>query len=257
MVTGRQVGAALGFVALGAVVALAVNAVTTADNDGSDQPNGSGEPTPAAIPTFERPDPETNPEAAEFFDLVTAFQDVTLHATYRFTASAGSGTPSIVEIWQKGGQFRQESTVTTASGQEVGKALVLHLTNRTVLCQQPLDGDYVCSLLPESQESTFEALRSGLLAGLGDQEVTVRDDVIRDFTVRCFTIEAVEEGTEPTGASPVAADPGEVATAPNEMCTTAEGVIVTITAPEGSFELVELERDVDEDVFVPPAAPGV
>jgi hypothetical protein len=244
-VTGRQVGAALGFAALGAVVALAVNAVAT-DDGGT--PADGGSPSPAANPTFERPDEATNPEAAEFYDLVTAFQNLTLHATYRVTATAET-TPSIIEIWQKDGQFRQETTVATEAGQ-AGRILVLHLVDRTVLCQQPPDGDYACTLLPESQESAFSSLRTGLLAGLGDQEVTVRDDVIGDFTVRCFSIEITEPSTGSTG-------PSDAPSEENELCATDEGVIVTIAGAEGTFELLDLQRTVDDDVFVPPATPGV
>jgi hypothetical protein len=113
----------------------------------------------------------------------------------------------------------------------------MSLTDRTVYCERPIDGDWVCGLLPESTQTTFSALRSGLLTGLGDQEVTARDDVIDGRDVRCFVVENAQ--------------------ASSELCATPEGVLVTITGPEGIFELLELSDTVDDAVFTPPATPGV
>lgn len=246
MVTGRQVLWAVGFTALGAAVALGVNAVADSDPGGGPASAPTGMPTPLEIPSPVPPDPDENPEAAEFFDIVSSFQTLELHATYRITLSARPGDASEVEIWQKDGQFRQEADAQSADGSAQARIVLLSLTDRTVYCEQPPDGEWVCGLLPESTQTTFSSLRSGLLTGLGEQEVTVRDDDIDGREVRCFVVEPAED-----------VDATEAPSEPSELCATPEGVLVTISGPEGTFELLELETAVDDAVFTPPATPGV
>lgn len=237
MVSGRQALWAAGFAALGAAVALGVNAVADGDSDPSASPTDES-PTPQTIPSPVRPDPEDNPEAAELFDIVTSFQTLELHASYRVTLGEEPDQSSVIEIWQKDGQFRQEADARTPGGDPGAKLLLMSLTDRTVYCEQPPDGEWVCGLLPESTQTTFSALRSGLLSGLSEQEVTARDDVVDGRDVRCFVVENPEAES-------------------SELCATPEGVLVTITAAEGIFELLELSDEVDEAVFTPPATPGV
>jgi hypothetical protein len=112
---------------------------------------------------------------------------------------------------------------------------MLDLTDRVVLCQQPPGGEYSCGLVSEDQATAFEELRANLLDDLGDQEVVVEEDEIDGRAVRCFAIAVATGG---------------------EICATDEGLLVRIASPEGSFELLDAEMEVDDAVFTPPATPS-
>ena len=229
MSSKRIVGALL-LLAIGAGIGLGVAAMVGDDDD---------DPSVADLPvetttTVERPDEDRNPEAAELYDLVTAFTGLTIHASYRVEVADRPEASSIIEIWQKDGQVRQEATVQSGPGAD-GKVAMLDLDDRVVLCQQPAGGEYTCGLVSEEQATAFDSLRTSLIADLGEQEVEVRDDTIDDRDVRCFAIAVAQA---------------------SEICVTDDGVLARIASPEGSFELIDFDRDVDEDVFTPPATPG-
>lgn len=227
---------------IGALLLLAIGAglgVGFAAMIGGDDDDGDDDASTTTLPfesttTVERPDEDENPEAAELFDLVTAFTDLTLHARYRVEVAERPEASSIIEIWQKDGQVRQEATVEAGAGAG-GKIAMLDLTDRVILCQQPPDGDYSCGLVSEQEATAFDSLRTNLIADLADQEVEVSDDTIDGRDVRCFRVAAAAAG---------------------EICVTDEGVLARISSPEGSFELIEFETEVDDDAFTPPATPG-
>ncbi len=182
-----------------------------------------------------RPDEGLNPEAAELYDLVTSFGELTIHATYQVEVAARPDSSTTIEIWQKDGKVRQEATVEGGAGS--GKVAMLDLGDRVVLCQEPPGGTYTCGLVSESETTAFDELRSSLVEGLAGQDVEVREGTIDGRDVRCFGIAA--------------------ASTSNEVCVTDEGVLVRISSPEGTFKLLDVETEVDDAVFTPPAPPGV
>jgi hypothetical protein len=229
MSSKRIVGALL-LLAIGAGLGLGVAAMVGGDDD---------DPSVADLPvetttTVERPDEDRNPEAAELYDLVTAFTGLTVHATYRVEVADRPEATSIIEIWQKDGQVRQEATVQAGPGAN-GKVAILDLDDRVVLCQQPPGGDYTCGLVSEDQVTAFDSLRTNLIADLAEQDVEVRDDTVDGRDVRCFSIAVAQA---------------------SEICVTDDGVLARIASPEGSFELIDFDTDVEDDVFTPPATPG-
>ena len=230
MSSKRIIGALL-LLAIGAGIGLGF-ATLVGDDDDDD---ATGEDLPVeTTTTVERPDEAENPEAAELYDLVTAFTDLTLHARYRVEVTDRTEATSIIEIWQKEGQVRQEATVESGAGAG-GKIAMLDLTDRVILCQQPPGGDYSCGLVSEEEATAFDSLRTNLVADLAEQEVEVTDETIDGRDVRCFRVAAAAAG---------------------EICVTDDGVLARISAPEGSFELIEFDTEVDDDVFTPPATPG-
>jgi hypothetical protein len=104
-----------------------------------------------------------------------------------------------------------------------------------VLCQQPAGGTYSCGLVSEQQATAFDSLRTSLISDLADQSVKVTDDTIDGRDVRCFAIEVARA---------------------SEICVTEEGVLARIASPEGTFQLIDFDTEVDDDVFTPPATPG-
>ncbi|MGH9274826.1 MAG: hypothetical protein ACRDZU_09280 [Acidimicrobiales bacterium] len=229
MSSKRIVGALL-LLVIGAGMGLGVAAMV---GDDDDEPTGADLPVETTT-TVERPDESQNPEAAELYDLVTAFTGLTLHASYRVEVADRPEATSTIEIWQKEGQVRQEATVEAGAGAG-GKIALLDLVDRVVLCQQPPGGDYSCGLVSEEEATAFDSLRTNLIADLADQDVEVRNDTIDGREVRCFSIAVAEA---------------------SEICVSDEGVLTRIASPEGSFELIEFDTEVDDDVFTPPATPG-
>jgi hypothetical protein len=223
----RRVGAVVVLVAIGTGIGIGL-ATAFRDDDGGSGDSGD-DATPRTTLAIERPDAAENPEAAELFDLVTAFPALTLHAKYKVTV-AGGASATEVEIWQKGGKVRQDASLA-----QQGRVTIINLGDQVVLCQQPPNGKYTCGEVPETQQTAFESLRTNLLAGLAEQKVTVRDAEVGGRDVRCFTVEAANT---------------------SELCITSDGVLARITAPQGSFELLEAENTVDDSVFEPPAPPG-
>lgn len=227
----RIVGAVV-LLAMGAGLGFGIAAVVGGDDDGD---GSTTETLPVeTTTTIERPDEATNPGAAELYDLVSAFADKTVHARYRVEVAGRPEATSIIEIWQKGGLVRQEATIESGPSAN-GKVALLDLEDRVVLCQAPPDGDYSCGLVSESQATSFEALRTGLLAGLADQEVTVRDETADGQELRCFAVAAAQA---------------------SELCATTDGVLARIEAAEGSFRLLDYDTEVDDEVFTPPATPS-
>lgn len=228
---GRRTVAAVILVALGAGIGVGVAALVDGNDDEQASPP---RPTAVTTTTVERPDPRVNPAAAELYDLVNGFSGVTLHATYRVVLTDRPEANSVIEIWQKSGHVRQDATIEQA-GTGTSRLTILNLEDRIVFCQQPPRGQYTCGLVPEAQATAFDAIRANLVAEIRGQQIKVHDANIGGRDVRCFTVETGTAG---------------------ELCATPEGVLVRITAQEGSFELIDLETDVDDAVFTPPAIPG-
>lgn len=230
-VTPRWIAGAVLLMAVGAALALAGVTALDRNDDATTSSEPAAEPTERQ--TVERPDAEANPAAAELYDLVSSFADLTLHARYRVEVAARPGMTSMIDVWQKDGRVRQEAEVDGGDG--TGRLVVLDLDDRVLLCQQPPEGRYTCDRVPDAQATSLEQLRTGLLTGLADQEVDARDDTIDGRAVRCFVVAAQSA---------------------SELCATPDGVLVRVRAPEGSFELVELDTEVDDSVFTPPGPVG-
>ena len=226
----RIVGALL-LLAIGGGIGLGVAAMVSSDDD--DDPTESELPFETTT-TVERPDEAQNPEAAELYDLITEFSELTLHASYRVEVTDRPEATSTIEIWQKDGKVRQEATVESGAGAN-GKVAMLDLEDRVVLCQQPPGGQYSCGLVSEDEATAFDSLRTSLIADLAAQDVTVRDETADGRDLRCFSIAVADT---------------------NEICVTDDGVLARIESPEGSFVLIDFDTEVDDAVFTPPATPG-
>ncbi len=226
----RIIGALL-LLAIG--VGIGVGVALSVSGDDDDEPRTTDLPVETTT-TVDRPDEDENPEAAELYDLVTAFADLTVHARYQVEVAERPGAGSIIEIWQKDGQVRQEATIASPQGE--GRIAMLDLADRVILCQQPPGGEYSCGLVSEQQATAFEELRNNLLDDLADQEVVVEDDEI-DGRATC----AASRSRPPR---------------PARSASPTTGLLVRIASPEGTFELIEVEMEVDDEVFTPPATPG-
>jgi hypothetical protein len=230
--TAKRIIGALVLLAMGAGIGLGVAAMVRDDDDG-DATTTQDLPVETTT-TIGRPDEAANPGAAELYDLVTAFGDLTLHAKYRVEVAGRPEATSVIEIWQKDGKVRQEATIESGPSAN-GKVALLDLEDRVVLCQAPPDGEYSCGLVSEEQATSFEALRTGLLTELGDQDVSVRDATVDGQQLRCFSVAVAEA---------------------SELCANEDGVLASIDSAEGTFKLLDYDTEVDEAVFTPPATPG-
>lgn len=172
---------------------------------------------------------ELSAEARELVDLLDKRDESTYHARYQGT-SPDAGTV-MLETWQSPPLARQDSEL-SAEGQLVRTATLV-LESTQVSCTRLGDAAWTCQEEPLTDPSASDPLRD-IRARLGEGRVTASDAQIDGEAVRCFRF-AIE------GAA-------------NELCLRAEtGIPVTVSSGESTLELVDLEEQVDQSVFVPPA----
>lgn len=194
---------------------------------GSDGDEGAG-PSPTARPP--------TPEGRELTSAVEMAQDLTYHATYRIVGAQPTEGSISVEVWRKGNRVRLDQQL--QSQDRVVRTSGFRLEGRTIGCTREDEGDWRCTAVDQTQPSPGEAdadpLVGGLVGELSVKELTVATEEVDGRPVRCYKTEDSSR----------------------ELCvTTDDGIAVRIGTPQSRLELAELEREVDDSIFEPPAEP--
>jgi hypothetical protein len=171
-------------------------------------------------------------EGIELLDLLEQGSALTFHAVYGAQVSDDEVTGELVlELYRDQGWVRQDSTV-TAEGQSARTRAILDPDGLVISCIEQ-EGEWICA---EAEGSQGDDLFGSLAAQLEGADVETSTEVILDLDATCYTLE------DETGRS--------------ELCVSNEGIPVRITAADGTtLTLTSLSRDVDGDVFTPPAEP--
>lgn len=165
--------------------------------------------------------------AQELIDLLATKDETTYHA--RYTGSSPEASEVSLETWQLPPKVRQDSNLTIEDQRAQTSSFVLG--SDQVRCVRIGEATpWSCQPGGPADTDPLAAMRSRL----GEVDVSARDTTIGDRSVRCF--EFTVEG------------------ATNELCLTADrGIPVLIRAAGSELELVELDEDVTDDDFEPPA----
>lgn len=207
--------------AAAAGIALVVVLVIVAgggDDDGSASPSNT-------TPVPDEVTPNLDDAGTDLSDLLAAGRDRTVHAVYETTG----GDDVTLELWRKDGKVRRDTHV-EAEGSTADTAGFL-IDGESISCSRRDGGDWTCSsaLTEASQDGIFGTV----LEQLAGVDVRAGDETIGGRDVRCFTFAAAD---------------GD-----GEVCVTPEGTPVRAAVGDTSIELVDLDDDVDDDIFEPPA----
>ena len=211
--------------ALVALIGLGISLLFVFNSNGVDDAGPS--PTAARTPTA---------DGRELTSIVEAAQELTYHATYRVGGEQPAEGSISVEVWRKGDRVRLDQEL--RSEDRVVRSLGFRLEGRTIGCTREGDDPWRCTAVDQPQPSPGDAsadpLIGGLVGELSAADLNVDTEEINGRQARCY----------------------EAADASREVCVTPdEGIAVRIATPQSRLELVELERDVDDSVFEPPAEP--
>jgi hypothetical protein len=165
--------------------------------------------------------------ARELYDLLAQKDEATYHA--RYDGSSPEVSALSLETWQQPPNVRQDSDLTVSGQQAQTSSFVLGTTQ--VRCVRlTAAGAWTCQPGGTADTDPLAAIRDRL----DEIEVSARDTTISGRAVRCFQF--------------------TVDGAANELCITPDrGIPVLVRAAGSELRLTELDDDVAEDDFVPPA----
>jgi hypothetical protein len=197
-----------------------VDAATTASTTSTTAP-----PTTTTIAREDLP-----PEAQELLDLVDRGRTGTFHARYTILSPGlgESAATAELEVWRDADRIRQDTVILDAAGPT--RTAGFGSPTGTVGCQQAPGGAWSCRQVATEAYDPSEDFMTGILELLGASPVTVQDGTVGPFAGRCFALEGAE------------------------LCLSAEGVPLRVDAGGTAYEVLELDDDVDDADFVPPAA---
>ncbi len=168
--------------------------------------------------------------------LVEEAQVLTYHATYRVVGEQPQEGSVSIEVWRKGDKVRldqelrsEERSVRTSGFRREGQ---------TIGCTREGEDPWRCTSVdqprPSPGDASADPLIGGLVGELSTTDLAVSTEEIDGRQARCY--KAADES--------------------REVCvTTDEGIAVRLATPQSRLELTELERDVDDSIFEPPAEP--
>lgn len=155
----------------------------------------------------------------------------TWHAKYTLTAGgAESGAKTLLELWVKSTQQRQETT------QLVGDTVVSHseafeLATSTVTCsQQNGTGPWLCTGAAATNNSDLLSQAGSQLKGVS---VAESNDVLSGRQVTCFQATITGQATK--------------------LCLTSDGIPALYVTGQAQMQLTSLDRNVPASAFKPPA----
>jgi hypothetical protein len=217
----------LGLLAVIVAVGLVVLLVGGGDDDGDDD-------TDSSLPAGSLPPPiegELSVGAQELVALLDRGAEGTYHAVYAVEGvDADQAGTDRIEVWRDGDRSRRDAHIVVEGSTADTVGIVDG--DDAVACQRNGEDPFTCE-----EAETPEAVDSGVVGSIRSQltgaDVQPRDDEIDGREVRCFAF-STDDG-------------------PAEVCATAEGVVVRLGTDSNSLRLTELDDDVPDDVFTPPA----
>lgn len=217
----------LGWAVVVLAVLMVVAAVLTNVLDDDDEEDGGTVPSSITLP--EPAAAGLDAGGAELVGLLAAGRDRTYHARYSVTGPDVGGDSSL-EVWQDDERLRTDTELRTPEGASVHTA-GFRLADGTVSCVQRDAEAWACSTAEPTPGG-------GDVFGTVEEQVkgasvTARDDSIDGRQARCFDFESAD---------------GPVTT-----CLSADGVPVLLSGGGSEIRLVELDDDVPDSVFTPPA----
>lgn len=222
----------VGSVALAVVVAAVIGFIVLGD-DGDDEPSSSDET--GAPPSLPPPVVgELDAEGQELIDLLESARDNTYHATYVATldpATAGASEQTL-EVWRRDGLLREDTRQSTESG-TVETAGFLLADGQAISCQRVADADWTCAVQATAQ--SLDGVFGGLTRQIEGADVVVTEEEVAGRPARCFTAPSPD---------------GEVS-----QCVSDDGITLRLRGPGAELLLTELDKDVPDDIFTPPAEP--
>jgi hypothetical protein len=148
--------------------------------------------------------------------------------------AAIEGRTIVVEMWRDGDLVRQDVLIEAPGSRNEVSAFQLPTGN--VICQRAAEGDeWACqrSVSTATENGDPVGLIEAAAANLQGADVSATDEEIDGTSVRCYAID------RPEGAS--------------SLCLTDDGVPLRLVAQGQELTATSVEREVDADVFTPPA----
>jgi len=221
--------------AVAVVAILPLTAVAIIGGGGDDDVDTEGSvstsstSTTAVVTTTSIAREDLPPEAQELLDLVDRGRASTFHARYTVLSPAlgESASSAELEVWRDGDRIRQDTSVIEAGG--VVRTSAFGSPGGTIGCQQPAGGSWACQRVADEPFDPSEDFISGILALLGSAPVAVSDTTVGPYEGRCYELEAAT------------------------LCLDDEGVPLRVDAGGTSYEVVELDDEVSDGDFEPPA----
>ncbi len=220
----------IALVVLGAIVAGGVaGGLVVALTGGGD--GDSRRSPPADTSTVDATD--VDPEGRELLALLGRGRTLTFHARYEGRAPERPAESLVIEVWRKGDLARQDTEA--SNGTTVVRSSVFQLPVGNIACQRSGEEPWRCSKLPPGAPSPDQIL-ARVTGELEGRDVTARDDTVDGRAVRCFHVAGAGEGEQEM-----------------DVCATRDGVPVLIGAAGARLEMVQLDDEVDDATFTPPA----
>ena len=214
-------------VAAATVLAAAVIAVvllTTGDDD--ETPS-----TPQAAPTLVT-GPGLDTGGIALATLLSGAREHTFHATYAVHGNRKVlGGRLELEWWNTPGHSRIDTTRTSDDG--VAHTVSIVDGDKGIGCEQIDSGPWTCHPVEVPGPGDPNGMISTLTAQLSGRSVIEHRGTVDGHSARCFHV----------------GGPGE----PLDVCTNPDGVLLRNATPEVAYVVTDLDADVPDSIFEPPA----
>lgn len=187
----------------------------------------------------ERAEPTTTIDArtlsATARELVALLDEAKRHTYHaRYTASSpelADNAQIRIETWRRPPRVRQDNEL-PFQGRMVATSVFVR-PEGGVQCRRVGDQPWNCQALPPEKAADADSLTGGVREQLQKGSVSARNATVEQRQVRCFTLTV--DGKE------------------SELCATSEGVPVRVRSGASEVRLVQLDTEVSDGVFDPPA----
>lgn len=180
--------------------------------------------------------PQLDSGGVALASLLTRSRDATYHATYTSSGDLRVSRGSVaMEMWNKDGKSRVDTTLTTSDKQVVRTASIVN-GRKAVVCQKSTT-DWTCSSAPTAKSGDAPGLVASLQSQLSRRAVNETPGKVGDREARCFQV-APASGAEELG---VCVDP-------------TRGILLKLSSSEAQIEIDTLDSSVPANVFDAPAA---
>jgi hypothetical protein len=164
--------------------------------------------------------------------LLSNAREHTFHAQYAVRGSRDVlGGSLALEWWNTPGSSRIDTTKTTDDG--VVRTASLVVGDEGIGCEQLDGGPWTCHPVQVPAVGDPNGMISTLKAQLSGRRVTERHGTVDGLAARCFHVSG----------------PGEQL----DVCTNRDGVLLRNASPEVAYVITDLDDDVPDSVFDPPA----